>query len=198
VLLALAVVVILVLQVQSSDSHVNNSLQSATKGPKLTDYSTAVGTLPESERIQSSLTIGNGSISINPASPSSEPLVSQETAVAEAAQTSIPGVATTPIQPTVLFGDWSNNDLGPVPKNLNRPQGAPIDANAPQTFTPTYVNSPVWVLEYKGMVFPTQGPIPQGPLSDSQDATTTQPGYVPTLFVFVDATTGSPIGAETS
>lgn len=138
-------------------------------------YSTGVGaTVPGTERLTSPYTMSNGNVSLNPASASTEPSVSQRAAVQAWAATGLaPPTAAgslAPTQPTsVLFGLVTDSAMATIGTNGST--------------EPQYVNSPVWIIEYHHAVVPLTGPDIPGTNNLPQVS-------VGTFFAFVSATTG--------
>jgi hypothetical protein len=132
-------------------------------------YSSSPGAVPASERIQGSSNMPGG-VTTSPAPPSAEPVVSQ--LAAEQTSSSSPGGAIgKSVQPSVLYGLLTDTQYGTI--------------GSDGTVTPSFINYPVWVVEYSGVHIPATGA--PGASTSSSGAVGVQGG---STIVFIDASSG--------
>lgn len=138
------------------------------------DYlSTTGSSIPSNERVTSTLTVRQGSISVSPASPTAGPEVSQEAAVEAWLNTGVlPGTADNTQPSFVLYGNLTDTDYSTI--------------QSTGTTTPDYTQYPVWVIEYANAVVPLEGGY--DPSANPSTRPTSSTG---SLYVFIDAATGS-------
>jgi hypothetical protein len=135
---------------------------------KVASYSNSVGALPTSERIQVTSTLPGG-VTTSPAPTSAEPAVSQ--LAAEQASSASPGGAIgKSVQPSVLYGLLTDMQYGPI--------------GSDGTVTPSFINYPVWVVEYSGVHVPATG----APGANTSSGVTGAQGGV--TLVFIEASSG--------
>src|ERR1700722_16561170 len=154
----------------SSGTHSNPRFRNAM----LADYSTTTGSsIPSNERVTSTVTVRQGTISVSPADPSSGPQVSQQAAVQAWLKTGVlPGTADTTQPSSVLYGNLTDTDYSTI-----QPDGS---AKA------DYSQYPVWIIEYANAVVPLEGGYDPSTNPSSRPTSSTGP-----LYVFIDAASGS-------
>ena len=156
--------------IHSSDTHHSLRLHNVS----LADYTTTTGSsIPSDERVTSTLTVRQGTISVSPASPSAGPQVSQQAAVQAWLNTGVlPGTADNTQPSLVLYGNLTDTDYSTIQSN--------------GTATPDYTQYLVWVIEYANAVVPLEGGYDPSANPSTRPTSSTGP-----LYIFIDASSGS-------
>jgi hypothetical protein len=191
--LAMVSILLFSTQIGASVSHLQ------TKPPH---YSTKIGRLPTSERLQHTLRISNDT-TVVPPPKNAKVSVSQRAAIkASGDPASLPAINGQTVYPTASFGILSNSVIQPacgIPGLL-----PPIPASATSSTVchpgPIYQHVPVWVVEIRG-VATTEG---SGGGAFAAGATTTTSSVTTTTlnpnkfvsYTFVNAKTGKYLYGE--
>src|ERR1035437_3241399 len=167
---AVALIVIVGATVSSFTFMWGHQAGASPRRSKVVSYSSSVGAVPTNERIQVRTNMPGG-VTTSPAPTSAEPAVSQ--LAAEQTSSSSPGGAIgKSVQPSVLYGLLTDTEYGPI--------------GSDGSVTPSYVNYPVWVVEYSGVHVPATGA--PGANASSSGVAGAQGGAT---LVFIDASSGT-------